>query len=42
MAYDPATDFTLGPWLEKNTGYELGLGEAVAGADIVIPRGQEL
>ncbi|MHB1356965.1 MAG: ABC transporter permease [Anaerolineae bacterium] len=41
MAYDPATDFTVSPWLEKNVGHELGLGEVVGGADIVIPKGQE-
>jgi putative ABC transport system permease protein len=38
VAYDPATDFTLGPWLQR--GQELGVGEAVAGARITLPDGE--
>ena len=34
MAYDPATDFVVEPWLEQELNGGLGLGEAVAGADI--------
>jgi len=34
MAYDPATDFVVEPWLEQKLNGSLGLGEAVAGAHI--------
>lgn len=34
MAYDPATDFVVEPWLEQEMNGGLGLGEAVAGAYI--------
>ena len=39
VAYDPATDFTLQPWLERGLGQNLRSGEAVAGARIAIPGG---
>ncbi|MBN1135046.1 MAG: FtsX-like permease family protein [Anaerolineae bacterium] len=35
MAYDPATDFVVEPWLEQKLNGGLGLGEAVAGAYIL-------
>jgi putative ABC transport system permease protein len=39
VAYDPATDFTLDPWLEQGMEEGLGVGEAIAGARITIPGG---
>ena len=41
IAYDPATDFTLRPWLEQNLKGELRLGEAVGGNHVYIPSGQD-
>jgi putative ABC transport system permease protein len=41
VAYDPASDFTLGPWLTQKLGRELKLGEAVGGKYVFIPEGQE-
>ena len=37
IAYDPATDFTLTPWLEENLEGELELGEAVGGSLVYVP-----
>jgi putative ABC transport system permease protein len=37
IAYDPITDFTLKPWLEKNLEGGLGLGEAVGGSLVYVP-----
>ncbi len=34
VAYDPATDFVLGPWLEHDPLGTLRLGEAVAGVNV--------
>jgi len=39
VAYDPATDFVLAPWLERDPIGALRLGEAVAGAAISAPDG---
>ena len=41
VAYDPATDFTLGPWLTQQVGRELTLGEAVGGKYVFVPEGEE-
>jgi putative ABC transport system permease protein len=41
VAYDPATDFTIEPWLEKELGRELSLGQAVGGTHIFVPEGAE-
>ena len=41
VAYDPATDFIIEPWLEAQIGHGLALGEAVGGAYIFTPKGQE-
>jgi putative ABC transport system permease protein len=41
IAYDPETDFTLRPWLEKNVGHELRLGEAIGGTYVFIPEGEQ-
>jgi putative ABC transport system permease protein len=41
IAYDPATDFTLRPWLEENLNGELARGQAIGGAFVFIPPGQD-
>ena len=41
VAYDPATDFTIGPWLEKGLGRELKLGESVGGTFVFVPPGDK-
>jgi putative ABC transport system permease protein len=41
VAFDPKTDFTLGPWLGQSTGRELSLGQAVGGKYVFVPEGQE-
>jgi len=41
VAYDPATDFTIEPWLEKETGGSLKLGEAVGGSFVFVPEGEQ-
>jgi putative ABC transport system permease protein len=41
IAYDPATDFTVEPWLEEELGRELGLGEVVGGTTVFVPPGDE-
>jgi putative ABC transport system permease protein len=41
VAFDPATDFTLRPWLEKKLGESLALGQAVGGASVFVPPGQD-
>jgi putative ABC transport system permease protein len=34
VAYDPATDFTLRPWLQQNMGRSLNVGEVIGGTYI--------
>lgn len=41
IAYDPATDFTVRPWLESHLEGGLGLGEAVGGRYVFVPEGDE-
>jgi putative ABC transport system permease protein len=41
IAYEPETDFTVHPWLEKNLGRDLGLGEAIGGMYVSVPEGRE-
>jgi putative ABC transport system permease protein len=41
VVYDPATDFTLTPWLEKNLGRELKTGEVIGGTYIFVPEGSK-
>jgi putative ABC transport system permease protein len=38
VAYDPATDFTLRPWLEETVGGSLKLGEAIGGTFVFTPK----
>lgn len=40
FAYDPATDFTIEPWLKDKLGRELSTGQAVGGSDVFVPEGQ--
>ncbi|MBC7237305.1 MAG: FtsX-like permease family protein [Chloroflexi bacterium] len=37
VAYDPATDFVLHPWLGEGGTRILGPGEAIVGAEVVLP-----
>jgi len=41
VVYDPATDFTLQPWLTEKFGTGLKLGEVVGGNYIFTPEGSE-
>lgn len=41
VVYDPATDFTIGPWLEKNLGRGLAKGEVVGGTYIFLAEGEK-
>lgn len=41
VAFDPATDFTIQPWIEENLGGNLSLGEVVGGTFVFVPEGQE-
>jgi putative ABC transport system permease protein len=40
MAFDPQTDFTVTPWLNRHLGHRLGLGEAIGGSDVFVPYGE--
>src|SRR4030042_3276378 len=40
VAYDPSTDFTIRPWLEKNLGRALAKGEIIGGDYISVPPGE--
>jgi putative ABC transport system permease protein len=37
VVYDPATDFTITPWLERNLGRSLQKGEVIGGSYIFVP-----
>jgi putative ABC transport system permease protein len=41
VAFDPATDFTITPWLKQRLGDELRLGEAVGGHYVFTPEGEQ-
>ena len=41
VVYDPATDLTVEPWLERELGRELGLGEAIGGRYVLVPPGEQ-
>lgn len=41
VAYDAATDFTINPWLQRNLGGGLGLGDAVGGNLVFVPEGEQ-
>jgi putative ABC transport system permease protein len=37
VAYDPHTDFTLGPWVKAGAAGDLAAGQAVAGSSVSVP-----
>ena len=41
VVYDPETDFTIAPWLEKNLGRSLAKGEVIGGNYIFVPEGSQ-
>jgi len=41
VVYDPKTDFTITPWLQKNLGRGLGAGEVIGGNYIFVPQGEK-
>ena len=41
VAYDPATDFTIQPWLKEKLGGGLNLGEVVGGNYVFTPEGEQ-
>ncbi|MHB9002939.1 MAG: ABC transporter permease [Coriobacteriia bacterium] len=41
VAFEPETDFTVQPWLEHEIGGTLDVGEAVGGAFVSLPDGEE-
>jgi len=42
VAYDPRTDFTLGPWVKSGAAGDLAMGQAVAGSAVSVPPGRTL
>ena len=40
-AFDPATDFTVEPWLKEKLGHDLAIGQAVGGSDVFVPEGDD-
>ena len=41
FAFDPATDFTIEPWLKEKLGHDLQEGQAVGGSDVFVPEGAD-
>jgi putative ABC transport system permease protein len=41
FAFDPVTDFTIEPWLKDKLGSDLQVGQAVGGADVFVPEGDD-
>jgi putative ABC transport system permease protein len=41
VAFDPTTDFTIQPWIQKTLHSDLTLGEAVGGRYVFLPEGTE-
>jgi putative ABC transport system permease protein len=41
VAFEPATDFTIEPWLVQKLGGTLHLGEAIGGKDVFVPYGDQ-
>jgi putative ABC transport system permease protein len=41
VVYDPATDFTITPWLEKNLGRPLNKGEVIGGTYVFLPESEK-
>ena len=41
VVFDPATDFTITPWLEHNLGRPLETGEVIGGRYVYVPEGAD-
>jgi len=41
VVYDPATDFTITPWLEENLGRGLAKGEVIGGTYVFLAEGEK-
>lgn len=41
VVYDPKTDFTISPWLQRNLQRELRTGEVIGGSYIFVPPGEK-
>jgi putative ABC transport system permease protein len=41
VVYDPQTDFTISPWLQRNLGRGLLKGEIIGGSYIYVPAGEK-
>jgi putative ABC transport system permease protein len=41
VVYDPKTDFTIAPWLQKNLGRSPSKGEVIGGTHIFMPQGSK-
>jgi putative ABC transport system permease protein len=41
VVYDPQTDFTITPWLKKNLGRDLNIGEVVGGTYVSVVPGEK-
>jgi putative ABC transport system permease protein len=41
VVYDPQTDFTITPWIEKRLKRPLARGEVIGGTDIFVPPGEK-
>jgi putative ABC transport system permease protein len=41
VVYDPRTDFTLHPWLDKELNRPLAKGEIIGGSNVFIPPGED-
>lgn len=41
IAFDPETDFTIRPWLERELGKPLGVGEVIGGSYVFVPAGED-
>ncbi len=42
IAFDPETDFTVKPWLEKNLNRKLGIGEIITGRSVPVIVGDKI
>jgi putative ABC transport system permease protein len=41
VAFDPETDFSVTPWLQKNLGRGLAKGEVIGGSHVFLPEGEQ-
>ena len=41
VAFDPETDFSVTPWLQKNLGRGLAKGEVIGGTHVFLPEGEQ-